>query len=113
MEEKINFIEPLFERVEEYGKTSYELVKLQALEKTSEVLSTFISRIIAAFIFYLFIILLNFGLALWLGDIIGKSYYGFLIVAGFYGLVGLILYFFAHPFMKKRFKNSIISQMFN
>jgi hypothetical protein len=29
-EEKPNFIEPLFLRAEEYGKTSFELLKLKA-----------------------------------------------------------------------------------
>ncbi len=42
MEDKLNFIEPLFERVEEYGKTSYELFKLKTIDKTSNILSTFV-----------------------------------------------------------------------
>lgn len=113
MEEKINFIEPLFERAEEYGKTSFELFKLKALDKTVDVVSTSASRGIAILFLSMFIVILNIGVALWLGDILGKSYYGFFCVAGFYGIIGIILYFFMHKWIKKRVGDSIISQILN
>lgn len=112
MEDKSIF-EPLFERAQAYGKTSYELYKLKAVEKASGIASTFISRAIAFFIFSLFIFMASIGVALWLGVILGKSYYGFLCVAGFYGIVACILYFFLHNWVKKCINNSIISQMLN
>jgi hypothetical protein len=113
MEDKIIFIEPLFERTEEYGKTSYELFKLKALDKTAGVLSTFISRGAVVLALTMFIVIVSIGIALWLGDLLGKSYYGFFCVAGFYAIIGGVLYFFMHNKIKKRISNSIISQILN
>lgn len=113
MANKIIFIEPLFERAEAYGKTSYELIKLKAIDKTSEVLSTLVSRGAVVLVLSMFIVIVNIGIALWLGDIFGKAYYGFFCVAGFYGIIGGVLYFVLHDRIKKHVSNSIISQMLN
>ncbi len=111
--EKANLIEPLLVRAEEYGKTAYELIKLQALNKTADVTSTLISRGVVVLAISIFIVLINIGISLWLGDILGKAYYGFFCVAGFYALTGVILYYFLHDTIKKRIGNSLIAQMFS
>jgi len=36
---------------------------------------------------------LNIGIALLIGDLVGKSYVGFLILAAFYAIVGLVIFF--------------------
>lgn len=113
MENKIVFIEPLLDKAEAYGKTSFELIKLKAVDKTSEVLSTFVSRGIVILVLSMFIVIVNIGIALWLGDLLGKAYYGFFCVAGFYGVIGGVLYFFLHDYIKKNVSNSIVSQMLN
>ena len=113
MEDKTNFIEPLFERAEEFGKTSFELYKLKALDKTVEVTSTVVSKGLVLYVLSMVILLLNLGIALWLGDILGKVYYGFFCVAGFYVLVWSVLYFFIYDWIKKCISNSIISEMLN
>jgi len=113
MEDKMSFIEPLFERAEAYGKTSLELIKLKAVNKTTDFVSTGVSRSIVVFVFSMFLILINFGIAIWLGDLLGKLYYGFFCVAGFYGIIGVVLYFFMHTWIKKCISNSIILQLLN
>ena len=109
METKANFIEPLFERVEEYGKTSYELLKLKAVDKTAEIASTLISRAAVILVLSMFIIIVTIGIALWLGDLLGKMHYGFFCVAGFYAILGLII-FLTHNRIKESISNSIVSQ---
>ncbi len=113
MEDKKNFIEPLLERVEEYGKTSFELFKLKALDKTVGVASTLVSHSVVGLVLSMFFIILSIGIALWLGELLGKSYYGFFCVAGFYGIVGSVLYFFMFNWIKKHISNSMISQILN
>ena len=44
MEDKIDYIEPLLQRAEQYGRTSIELFKLKALDKAAGVVSAFVSR---------------------------------------------------------------------
>lgn len=113
MENQVDFLEPLIENAREYGKTSLELYKLRAIEKSSEISSIFISRLVAFYVFGLFILMVSFGLAFWLGDFMGKVYLGFLCVGGFYGVTGAIIYFFMHNWMKERTNQLIIKQMFN
>ncbi|MDQ3047782.1 MAG: hypothetical protein M3R27_09560 [Bacteroidota bacterium] len=113
MEDKQTFIEPLIERAEQYGKTSLELLKLNAVDKSAGVISTFVSRGTVVLMLTMFTLIVNIGIALWLGDILGKSYYGFFCVAGFYLVAGIILYFFLHNRIKQSISNSIISQLLN
>jgi hypothetical protein len=110
MQAKTSLIEPLLERVEEFGKTSFELLKLKSVDKTADLSAILISRLLLVIILSIFILTLNTAIALWLGDLLGKDYYGFLIVASFYGLIGIVIYFF-HPLIKAAIKNFIITQM--
>lgn len=112
MEVKASLLEPLLERAEIFGKTSFELIKLKALDKSADVSSTLISRSLLLIAFTFFIFCLNIAVALWLGDLLGKAYYGFLIVAIFYGLIGFFL-FFKQPVIKARLNNFIITQLLN
>ncbi len=111
MEEQLTYIEPLFEKVEQYGKTSYALFKFKALETTADLASEFISRSTVVLFSSMFMLSLSVGISLWLGDLLGKSYYGFFCVAGLYAIVGVVLYFVLHNWMKKTIANNIISQV--
>jgi len=113
MEVKTSFIEPLFERAEEYGKTSYELFKLKAVDKTATVVSVLVLRSIIIFTLSVFVVIASIGAALWIGDLLGKSYYGFFCIAGFYGILGGVIYFFLGNTIKKSVENSVISQLLN
>lgn len=106
-------LEPLFEKVEDYAKTSFELYRLKTIQKSTNIISVFISRGIVIVFFFMFITAVNIGAALWLGDILGKDYYGFFCVAGFYGILGTIVYSFMHKYIKSRVSNAIISQLLN
>ena len=74
MEDNAKLIESLLERAAEYGKTSFELVKLKALDKTSDVVSSFIPHSVVFVLIASFMLFLNLGLAFWLGEILGKTY---------------------------------------
>jgi hypothetical protein len=113
METTKDVIEPLIERAEEYAKTSIELLKLNTVDKASGVVSTLISRGSAVLVLAMFTVMINIGIALWLGDLLGKTYYGFFCVSVFYLVIGSILYFFLHNTIKKRISNSIITQLLN
>lgn len=111
MDDKINQIETLLESVAEYSKTSYELAKLKLLDKTSDVLSSFISNGVVLGLIAVLMLFLNLGLALWLGDILGNIYLGFFAIAAFYGILGIVLHLFAHKWLKKIICNYIIKNV--
>jgi len=111
MEDNEKLIESLLERAAEYGKTSYELVKLKALDKTSDVVSSFIPHYVVIVLIASFMLFFSLGLAFWLGEILGKTYYGFFVVAAFYGIIGIIIHFFMHKWIKKLVCNYFIKQV--
>lgn len=111
MEEKSNLIESLIERATDYGKTSYELLKLKAIDKTSDVVSTVIPYSFVFVMIAAFMLFFNLGLAFWLGEILGKIFYGFFIVAAFYLLIVAVIYLFMHKWLKKVIANFIIKQL--
>lgn len=113
MENTFNHIEPLFEKIEVYGKTSFELYRLKTINKTAEVVSTFVSRGAVVIVLSMFLLFASIGLALWLGDLLGEPYLGFLCVAAFYIVLGGVLFYLLHNFIKRKVSNSIISEVFN
>jgi hypothetical protein len=108
MESNAKLIEALLEKVSDYGVTSFELVKLKALDKTSDAVSSLIPHLVVFIVIAAFMLFINLGIAFWLGDILGKTYFGFLVIAGFYGTIGVVLHFFMHQWLKKVIWNYII-----
>ena len=113
MDDKIGVFDSLLERAEDYGKTSFELLKLKTLDKTSDVASSFVSRLTFTCCVLFFLLFVSLGTAFWLGGILGKSSYGFFIVGAFYGIASFVLYFFMNNWIKRIVSNSIIQHLFN
>jgi len=111
MEDNVKLIETLLERAAEYCKIRYELVKLKVLDKASDFVSSIILHFIVFVLIASFILFFNLGLAFWLGEILGKTYFGFFVVAAFYGIVGIFIYFFLHKWIKKLICNYFIKKM--
>jgi hypothetical protein len=113
MEDNANLIESLLERAAEYGKTSYELVKLNVVDKTSDSLSSFLPHAVAVAIVVFFMLFLNLGIALWLGEILGKLYYGFLLVGGLFAFLFILFHFFLRKWVKRLLYDHMIKQLLN
>jgi hypothetical protein len=111
MEDQASLFESLIEKGEQYGKTSLELLKLKTLDKSADVTSTLVSWLIVVIFAVLFFLILNIGVALWLGELLGKSYFGFFVVAGFYAVLALLSGIFRKQLIKKPVNNSIINQV--
>jgi len=111
MEKKENLIEMLLERSIDYRKTSFELAKLKALDKATEIGSSLVPHLIEFIFLASFMLFFNLGLAFWLGEILGKIYLGFALVAAFYGLIVIIIIVFFHKLIKKHVSNYFIHQI--
>ena len=112
MEEKTSLLESLFEKSETYLKINFELFKLKAIDKSADVFSTILSKLVLYIVIVLIILSLNIGLALWIGELLGKLYYGFFIVAAFYVLVALFLHY-KRNLIKSPVNDAIILNMLN
>jgi len=113
MENQNNSVETLFEKAGEFVETKIELLKLQAVNTTSDVTSSIVSRFAMLLVISLVVVILNIGIALWIGDMLGKVYYGFFIVSGFYILIAVLLYFFGSNWIKGPVQDSLIKKMLN
>ena len=109
--EQDGVIETLFDKTKDYVETRADLFKLKAIKKTAEVGSSIVSNIVIVVVFSSFFIFLNIALGLWLGDLTGKNYLGFLIVAAFYLIVGIIIYSNREKIISSPIANSIIKKM--
>jgi hypothetical protein len=111
MESNAEMIQSLFEKTVDYGKTSFQLVKLKTLSKTSDITSTYLSRLVVLILAFSFILFMSLGLAIWIGELLGKSYFGFFVVGAFYGLIGILIHCFLHKWLKKILNDYIIEQV--
>ena len=93
MDDNVKLIESLLESTIKYGVAEIELVKLKTLNKTSDVVSSLIPHAVVFFI-------------------LGNNFYGFFIIAAFYAIVGLVMHFFMHKWIKRKICNYLVKQMF-
>jgi phosphoglycerol transferase MdoB-like AlkP superfamily enzyme len=113
MESQTNSVEALFEKTGDYLETRMELLKLQTVNSASDLTSSVVSKLILVLIISLIMLLINTGLAIWIGDELGKMYYGFFIVGGFYIIVAIFLYAFRSKWIKRPVNDMLIKKMLN
>jgi hypothetical protein len=111
MDNNTTTIESLLEKTETYVRTNVDLLKLKTIDKSADVLSSLVSRIFIGFIISVIVILMNIGFALWIGELLGKTYSGFFMVSGINVIIGFILLMFKEQLIKFSVYDSIISQI--
>jgi hypothetical protein len=111
MNETFEKVEGLTEHVKEYITTKVELAKLRLAEKTSLTVGNLIAAVVVAVLF-LFVMLFGSIAGAWaLSDWIGKRYIGFLIVAGFYLLLAIIVWFARNRLIRFPVMNAIVKML--
>ncbi len=111
MKKNATEIETLFGIAQDYTKTSLELFKLQTIEKFAAVFSSLASRVVVFITVTLFTLFLNIAIALWIGEILGKIYFGFFVMAVFYSIIATIVYVYRKTWIEKPVRNTIIDKM--
>ncbi len=111
MEGQQTDIDNLFSDAGDYIETRTKLWKLKAIESLSDVSGELVSGMGMIVISSFVIIIFSIGISLLIGDWIGKSYYGFFIVGGFYTIIGLILYARRCQWLKEPFSNMLIRKI--
>lgn len=104
-------IESLFEKVEDYSRTSIQLFKLNTIDKSADLVSSLAAKAVIFIFAAMFILSINIGIALWLGEIFGKSYYGFFAVGGIYAFISIPVYIFRRQWIKGPVNNAVITKM--
>jgi hypothetical protein len=95
----------------DFVETKATLWKLKAVESLADVSGELAMGLGMIVIGTLVAVILSIGMALLIGEWIGKSYYGFFIVGGIYGIAGLICFVRRDRWMKDPFSNMLIRKI--
>lgn len=81
----------MLDLLKEYSSKRLDLLKMEAAEKSVTTAGILTLIILLSVFAIFFLILFNIGIGILIGSAIGNYAYGFLIVAGFYFLIFIIL----------------------
>lgn len=112
MENTFAKAEELAGNIKDYINTRIDAMKLSVAEKTSAVIANLAAGSIAIFVFLLFIIFGGIALSFGLGEWIGKTWAGFLIVAFAYLVFGIIVWKLRRKIIQLPVMNALIEQLF-
>ena len=102
----------LINKVKEYVHVRSELSILHAVDKGSQLFAGLLTDGLVLILSVLAGLFGSLALGFYLSELIGNTYAGFLIVAGFYLLTALILNSIKEKYMEKRITNAAIAKFF-
>ena len=112
MEKAFAKMEELADTLKEYVNARIGSVKLSIAEKSSVIAANVLAGMVVAVVFFFFIIFAGTALAFGLGEWIGKTWAGFLIVACLYLLIGIIVWTARERIIRLPIMNALIKQLF-
>ena len=111
MENRTNTFDGLFNKTTEYLETRVELLRLNVVSKTSDIISSLVSKFVMVGIGCMVVILISIGFAIWLGTFFNRMYLGFFAVGVFYIIIILVLFFGRNNLIKSPIKDSLIKNL--
>jgi uncharacterized membrane protein YqjE len=112
MDNVFSNIEELAGTIRGYVDTRIESMKLSVAEKSSNVIANLIAGVVVVIVFIFFIIFGSIALSFGLGEWIGKTWVGFLIVACMYLVIGIVVWIARGKLIRFPVMNAIIKQLF-
>lgn len=113
MENKTTDFVLLYTKAIQYVKTSIEIVKLEAIEKTAEVVASVGKLLLFAFIFLIGMVFLSIGMGFLLGAYLNNTGVGFCLVALVYFVFGILAYLFRKKWIKNPLENLVVTLLVN
>jgi len=104
-------IEELTESIKSYLNTNFELFKYQGIERSSVIIADLVSKLLVGLILLFFVFFTSLWACFYLSAYFGDNYSGIAIVAGFYLLLGLIIYLVRKKLVVKPLRDKIIRNM--
>ena len=103
-------LEALTDSLKEYANTNYELIKLEVIDHSTDIISGLISALVVGVTLVLFLLFGSVYVAFYLSDLLEINYIGFAIVGGFYLLVALIFHFNKKSLIENQVCNNFIKR---
>jgi len=82
----------LVSSIKRYISIHITLLKLEVIEKSAKLVSLSIAVVLLLTLLMFFLLFVSLAAATWLAELLGNQALGYLCVAGFYFLVGVIIY---------------------
>ncbi len=112
MEDTLANVEDIKEHLTEYVNNRISIIKLNTVEKSSNILSVIIALVfiswVAFFCIFFGSLALAYALAVWTGEF----YIGFLVVAGIYLVIGFLIWLLKDRYLQVPIMHSLLNQLF-
>lgn len=103
----------LYDSVKNYVEARLILFKLKITEKITKTGTYFISTFVIISVLLFALLFLSFAFSFWYGQRYGDIAGGFLISAGFYFLLAIIIYLFRKPIFSNNIVKNVSSIVFS
>jgi hypothetical protein len=111
MERENGLLAVFTQKINEYLDTNIELIKLKLADKSASMLSEMATMIAILLALTLAMGIVSVGLALLLGSMLGRLYYGFFLLGGLFGLVVFLAWIFRDRWIRTPLGNIILKKM--
>ena len=112
MSEEFKKIESLVDRLREYVNTRVAQVKLSVAEKISKVAALMIALLMAALVFFLFLVLASVAGAIAIGQQLDNMWLVFLIMAGIILFFGIFIWILKDKLIGVPIMNALVKALF-
>jgi hypothetical protein len=106
-------IKTLTGQVKDYVQTRIDIAKLTAVKSGSEAAGNAALYLLLAVVGLFFLMFASIGAGFAVGHAINSNFGGFMIVAGFYLLLGIIIYAFRAKLIVSPITNAVINGVLN
>lgn len=89
-------------KIQDYLESTAEYYKLRLFKSAMQFSTSLVSMLVIGFVSFLFMIFISIGGALYLSSVIGNPFAGFLIVAGIYLSLLVLILIFGKSFIEKK-----------
>lgn len=111
MQEEPTDIDILLSDAGDFVETKAALWKLKTIERLADVSGELVAGLAMIGLTCFVIILFSIGVALWVGELLGKSYYGFFAMGGLYVIIALVMLVRRDRLLKDPFSNMLIRKI--
>ena len=112
MEELKSKAGDLTDSITEYIQSYYKLTLLNAADKATTIAASTLASIVICFLGFFVLLFGGIALAIWLGDILDNPPLGYLIIAGFFLLVILIIVAFRKKLVFPVIRDTLINKLY-
>jgi hypothetical protein len=105
-------IEDLGDHLTDYADARINLITLNAVDKISEVASSVVSGVVLGIVGVLMLFFLSISVAWWIGQTQESPALGFACVAGFYLIVGIVVYSLRKRLIQSVVINALIKKIY-